>query len=134
MCMAPDGHTLLSVANDGCLAVWDLKKKGELVAMSDTFEEDLTAVCVVKGGEKVLVSSSEGIVNIFSWGDFGDCNDRIVGHPNSIDTMVKYDENTVITGSEDGLLRAVGVHPNKILSILTESLDPEDEKTGNFYV
>ena len=38
-----------SVANDGCLGVWDLRK-GTLFAMSDSFEEDLTAVCVVKEG------------------------------------------------------------------------------------
>lgn len=56
--------------------------------MSDNFEEDLTDVLLVKDGKKVLASTSEGIINIFSWDYFGDCNDRIVGHPGSIDTMV----------------------------------------------
>jgi len=56
--------------------------------MSDNFEEDLTGLVVCKYGKKVLASSSEGTVNIFSWDWFGDCNDRIVGHPNSIDTMI----------------------------------------------
>lgn len=41
--------------------------------------------------------------------------------------MVKYDENTVITGSEDGLLRAVSVLPNRILAILGDPLDTDDE-------
>lgn len=41
--------------------------------------------------------------------------------------MAKYDENTVITGSEDGLLRAVSVLPNRILAILGDPLDTDDE-------
>ena len=31
-----------------------------------------------------------GVIFIFKWDDFGDCKDRIVGHPNSIDAMVIY--------------------------------------------
>ena len=40
---------------------------------------------------------------------------------------MKYDESTVITGGEDGLLRAVSVLPNRILAILGDPLDQEDE-------
>lgn len=41
-----------------------------------------------------------------------------MGHPNSIDSIVKLDENTILTGSEDGFLRGVSIYPNKIISIL----------------
>ena len=102
-------------------------RKSSLYAMSDTCEVDLSAVCVLKDGKKVLTAGGDGVVNIFSWDWFGDCNDRITGHPNSIECMVKYDENTVITGGEDGLIRAVSVLPNRILAILGDPLDTEDE-------
>jgi len=108
------------------LGVFDLRK-GNLYAMSDNFEEDLTSVTLMKEGRKVLASTSDGIINIFSWDYFGDCNDRVVGHPGAIDTMIKYDEDTVITGCEDGLVRAVSVLPNKIVAILGDPLDQEDE-------
>jgi len=36
---------------------------------------------------------------------------------------VFYDEDTIITGCEDGLIRAVSVLPNKIISILGDPLD-----------
>jgi WD repeat-containing protein 55 len=108
------------------LGVFDLRKKS-LYAMSDHFEEDLTSVQICKDGKKVLASTSEGIINIFSWDWFGDCNDRIVGHPGSIDTMIKYDEDTVITGCEDGLIRAISVLPNKIIAILGDTLEPGEE-------
>ena len=80
----------------------------------------------MKYGQKVVTSSGEGVINIFSWDWFGDCNDRIVGHPNSIECMIKYDEDTVITGGEDGLVRAVSVLPNRILCIVSDPLDQED--------
>jgi WD repeat-containing protein 55 len=107
------------------LGVFDLRKK-ELYAMSDCFEEDLTSVILLKDDKKVLASSADGTINIFSWDYFGDCNDRIVGHPGSIDTMIYYDDDTVITGCEDGLIRAVSVLPNKILAILGDTIDQED--------
>lgn len=118
-------NMLLTSANDGTLGVFDLRKP-ILYAMSDNFEEDLTSVLIVKDSKKVVTSSAEGVINIFSWDWFGDCNDRIVGHPNSIHCMIKYDEDTVITGGEDGLIRAVSVLPNRILAILGDPLDQEE--------
>ena len=111
------------------LGVFDLRKS-ELYAMSDNFEEDLTSVTLQKHSKKVLASSADGVINVFSWDWFGDCNDRIVGHPGSIDTMVFYDEDTVITGCEDGLIRAVSVLPNKIAAILGDPLDTDEEVFG----
>ena len=113
---------IVTSSNDGYLGVFDLKK-GELYAMSDNFEEDLTALVVCKYGKKVLASTSEGVINIFSWDWFGDCNDRIIGHPNSIDCMIQFDEDTIVTGSEDGLIRAVSVLPNKIVAVLGDPVD-----------
>lgn len=120
---------LVSASCDGTLGVYDLRKP-ELFALSDNFEEDLTSVCLAKDGKKVLAGTSEGIINLFSWGDFGDCNDRIVGHPGSIDAMVAYDNDTILTGCEDGLIRAVSILPNKIVSILSDPLDTNDEVFG----
>ena len=123
---------LLSASCDGHLGVFDLRNAKEpLYAMSDNFEEDLTCLQIMKYGKKVLVSTAEGTINIFSWDWFGDCNDRIVGHPNSIDTMIKYDEDTLITGGEDGLIRVVSVLPNKIIAILG---DPTDQDNENFHI
>ena len=120
---------LVSASCDGMLGVFDLRKR-ELYAMSDNFEEDLQQVAIMKNGKKVLAASSEGTVNVFAWDWFGDCNDRIVGHPGSIDSMIKYDEDLIITGCEDGLIRAVSVLPNKIVSILGDALDPSEETFG----
>ena len=95
--------------------------------MSDNFEEDLTSVVLMKKKTKVLTSTSEGIINLFTWDYFGDCNDRITGHPGAIDTMIKYDEDILITGCEDGQIRAISVLPNEIVAVLGEPNDPGEE-------
>jgi WD repeat-containing protein 55 len=117
---------LLAASCDGMLGVFDLRTK-KLYAMSDNFEEDLTSVCLLKNDKKVITSTSEGILNLFTYDFFGDCNDRITGHPGAIDTMIKYDEDIVITGCEDGQIRAVSVLPNEIVAILGEPNDPGEE-------
>jgi hypothetical protein len=59
----------------------------------------------------------------FDW--FGDCSDRLMGHPSSIDSLLKIDESTLLTGCEDGKLRAVSIYPNKILSTVGKHSDDD---------
>jgi WD40 repeat protein len=47
-----------------------------------------------------------------------DISDRFPGHPQSIDAILKIDEDTVLTGSSDGLIRAVQLFPNSLLGVL----------------
>lgn len=76
------------------------------------------AVAVVKGGKKVVVGSQSGVLALWSWGYWADCSDRFPGHPESVDALVRWDDDTLITGSSDGGLRVVGILPNKLLAVL----------------
>lgn len=102
--------------------MYDLRKSNnsdaKLYALSDELDEDLTSVCLIKNDQFVACSTSEGAILFFKWDHFGDFKDRMIGHPNSIDTMIKYDENTLITGAEDGFVRAVSIYPNDIVATL----------------
>ncbi|PFH36454.1 WD domain, G-beta repeat-containing protein [Besnoitia besnoiti] len=109
---------LLATGGD-MLAVFDLRKKS-LLARSDPLEEDLHCVQVMKDGSKVVCGCQDGTVSIFSWGDFGDLNDRLTGHPQSVDSMVKLDETHLISGCADGLVRLVSLLPNQVLGVLGE--------------
>eukprot|EP00743_Colponemidia_sp_Colp-15_P003607 GILK01003890.1.p1 GENE.GILK01003890.1~~GILK01003890.1.p1 ORF type:complete len:372 (-),score=71.69 GILK01003890.1:117-1232(-) len=128
MTIHDDKKTLLATAGDGCLGVYDIRKpKGNLDAMSDAMEEELLCVQIVKNGRKVVCGTSEGVVDIFSWGWWGDITDRMVGHPQSVDTMIAIDPDTVITGSSDGMLRAVSILPNKILSVIGQHSSGDED-------
>jgi WD40 repeat protein len=62
--------------------------------------------------------TQEGILSLFSKDIWCDVSDRYPGHPQSIDAILKIDEDTVLTGSSDGLVRAVQLLPNSLLGVL----------------
>lgn len=87
-------------------------------AQSDNQEDELLSLCLLKNSSKVLCSSQQGILSLFSYGKWADISDRFPGHPQSVDALLKIDEDTVLTGSSDGLVRAVQLLPNALLGIL----------------
>mmetsp|Transcript_16961 Transcript_16961/g.34547 ORF Transcript_16961/g.34547 Transcript_16961/m.34547 type:complete len:555 (-) Transcript_16961:40-1704(-) len=142
-----DGKILFATSADGTLSVFDLKfvnKKGTTRSVvlpdvnpqqqqqsnkkptwethgytkSDNQEDELLSVVLIKNSQKLLVGSHQGILSIFSYNLWGDITDRFPGHPQSIDALLKIDEDTVLTGSSDGLVRAVQLMPNNFLGVL----------------
>ena len=62
--------------------------------------------------------TQEGPILIFSSGSWRDQSDRFPGHPHSVSALAKVDENMVLTGSSDGIIRLVNVHPNRLLGAI----------------
>ena len=61
----------------------------------------------------LVCGSNEGVLYTYIWGLWEDCSDRFPGHPESIETVVKVDEDTILTGSSDGLIRLVTVRQHR---------------------
>ncbi|KAG5178016.1 WD40-repeat-containing domain protein [Tribonema minus] len=108
---------LLATSGDATLSVFDLRAN-KLAGRSDDQEDELLSVQVLKGGRKVACGTQNGVIALWSWGTWGDCSDRFPGHPHSVDALLKIDEETLLTGSSDGLIRVVSVQPNKFLGVL----------------
>ncbi|RUP50911.1 WD40-repeat-containing domain protein [Jimgerdemannia flammicorona] len=117
MTFSPEKKTLVAVGGDGFLSVWDIRKP-KLVAMSDNQDDELLSVTLLKSGKKAVVGSQEGVLSLWTWGDWGDVSDRFLGHPSSVDTVCRLDEDTVATGSSDGLIRILGVLPNSFHGVV----------------
>ena len=122
-----DGYTLIASSADCTLSVYDLRMARQhnqpldkVVRRSDDQEDELLSIQLMKHGRKLVCGSGEGILSIFSWGTWGDLSDRFPGHPASIDALLSVDEDTLLTGSSDGMIRVVQIHPNKLLGILGE--------------
>ena len=116
-------NTLLSTSGDATLAAYDLVKGPGIdgkqgVERSDDQEAEMHCLSIIKNGRKVVCGTQNGVLLVFTWGHWGDCSDRFPGHPETVDCMFKIDENSVMTGSSDGLIRAVGVQPNKVIGVL----------------
>lgn len=121
-------ETLLATSADCTLSVYDLRMaqqarqqhidKEKIVQRSDDQEDELLSLQIIKSGKKVVCGTSEGILSVFSWGQWGDLTDRFPGHPSSLDTMLKVSESTLLTGSSDGLIRYISIHPDKLLGVI----------------
>lgn len=82
---------------------------------------------VYPSGSKVVVGTQLGILSIFNRSKgWGDCVDRVPGHPSSIDALCPLpssypsSHSTILTGSSDGLLRAVQLLPTKLLGVIAD--------------
>jgi WD repeat-containing protein 55 len=126
--LSQDGNTLLASSADGRLSIFDLrmaqdpsiktKPDQKSFRLSDDQDDELLSLKIMKNGKKVVCGTQEGVLSVFSWGVWGDCSDRFPGHPSSIDALLKVDEDTLLTGSSDGLIRVVQIHPDKLLGVL----------------
>eukprot|EP00937_MAST-01D_sp_MAST-1D-sp2_P008206 g8206.t1 len=113
----PDGAHLLACGGDATLTVMDLRQR-RLLARSEDQEDELMSVLLMKHGRKVVCGTQEGLLHIFSWGQFADMSDRFPGHPSSVDTLALIDENTLCSGSSDGIIRILNILPNKLLGVV----------------
>jgi WD40 repeat protein len=119
-----DGNTVVVSSADCTLSVYDLRmasqnqNKEKCVRRSDDQGDELLSCKIIKNGRKVVCGTGEGVLHVWSWGTWGDVSDRFPGHPSSVDALLKVDENTLLTGSSDGLIRVVSIHPDKLLGVL----------------
>jgi len=117
--MNDDQTSLYSTGLDGRLCVYDLRAS-KYLEKSECQEEDLVSVEVMKYGKKIVCGSQEGAIYIFNKDRYEDCSDRMLGHPASIDGLIKINEDMVFTCCEDGLVRVANIHPNKITSVISD--------------
>ncbi|KAJ2336356.1 WD domain repeat-containing protein 55 [Coemansia sp. RSA 2681] len=107
---------LLAASGDGYLSVYDVRKSKPF-HVSENQDDELLSVAIMRGGKKVVVGETDGVLGIFTYGQFDDVTDRFPGHPQSIDSICKLTEDLCVTGSSDGLLRIVQLFPHKLVGV-----------------
>lgn len=120
MTFAADSMKLLATSGDGTLSVCNLRTN-KIQTQSQFSEEELLSVVIMKNGRKVICGSQSGNLLLYSWGFFKDCSDRFVDLcPNSVDVLLKFDEDRLIAGCDNGLISLVGILPNRIIQPVGE--------------
>lgn len=116
----PTRNRLLTTSGDGTVAIYDVRKTGHCLLKSRTpnMDDELLSLLLMANGHKVVVGSQEGTLGVFKWGSWDALEEALPGHPNSVDAMVKIDENTICTGSSDGLIRLISLSPYTLLGIV----------------
>ncbi|PVF98659.1 WD40 repeat-like protein [Serendipita vermifera] len=128
----PDKKHLIATSGDGTLSVIDVRSnKKTPFAQSEDQEDELLSVVPFKNGRKLVVGTQLGPLTIFDRAKgYGDCVDRFIGHPHSVETMVLLSsspllQNVIATGSSDGLIRVMQLHPSKFLGVIAAHNGPE---------
>lgn len=123
-----NNNMIIAASADERISVFDIRKK-KPIKVSDRQEDELLCVATVKNGKKAVVGTQDGVLSIFSYNNWGDCTDRLPGHPDGINTIAKLDEDRILTGSSDGLVRCIHILPNRLEKVLeghedlTESIE-----------
>ncbi|KZT22271.1 WD40 repeat-like protein [Neolentinus lepideus HHB14362 ss-1] len=123
-----DKKHLIASSGDGTLSVMDVRSsKPEPHAQSEDQEDELLSMVTIKDNSKVVVGTQLGMLSIFNRkSGWGDCVDRVPGHPHSIDALSPLPStypsahSTILTGSSDGLVRAVQLFPTKLLGVVAD--------------
>ncbi|XP_078438345.1 transducin family protein / WD-40 repeat family protein [Wolffia australiana] len=118
MTFVPASMNILATSGDGTLSVNDLRKN-KVKCQSEFSEDEPLSIAVMKNGRKVVCGTLNGVVLLYSWGFFKDCSDRFLLPAQSVN-LVKLDEDTLIMGADDGIIRLVGVLPNRVIRPLGE--------------
>lgn len=70
-------------------------------------------------GKRLVVGTQLGVLSLWAPArGMLDHIDRFPGHPSSVDTMCTLDQDTILTGSSDGLIRVVQLFPHKLLGVV----------------
>ena len=72
-------------------------------------DDELLSVASLKHGTRVVTGAQTGAASIYAWDKWDEPPDRIVVSTEAVDALLRYDEDTLISGGEDGLLRLINV-------------------------
>lgn len=112
----PEKKEVLASSGDGRITAMSFRSKKHKETLQS--EDEPLSLAIVKGGKNIIAGTQEGMLDIYKWGEWDDCLDRVTGHPQSVDTIVALDENTICTGSSDGLIRRVSVLPHNLQGVV----------------
>ncbi|UKK01828.2 hypothetical protein MACK_001181 [Theileria orientalis] len=104
-------------------------KKYKMKAISDNTEHEFLTMSLVKDGKKVLCGTATGSICLFSYGYWGDFNDIIPVNKETVNKIVKLNEDVVCTCGDDGEVYVVDVLPNRVIGKLKDFKGSNDVKS-----
>lgn len=112
-----DDHHLIAASGEGTIQSFDLRHKKPDI-QSEMYDGELNCMGTVRSGTKLVVGSGTGPLYLFSKDQYGLHSDQFPGHPDGVNAMIPITDNVVITGCEDGNVRAVHLYPHRFLGVI----------------
>ncbi|XP_046831595.1 WD repeat-containing protein 55 homolog isoform X1 [Vespa crabro] len=113
-----DNKYLVCASGDGSLTTINMPAR-KLHLQSEEYEEEFLCLGLFKSETKLLAASSKGKMYVFNWGEFGLHSDEFPSlTKKALNCLIPITENIVITGGEDGILRATSLFPHHHLGVV----------------
>lgn len=78
----------------------------------------MNCLALIRQETKVIAGLGNGNMYIFDWKAFGYHSDAFGDHPSAINCMIPIMDNIVITGCDDGKIRAISLFPHRFLGVV----------------
>lgn len=85
---------------------------------SEVYPSEMNCAGLIRQESKVLAGLGNGNMYIFDWKAFGYHSDAFGDHPSAVNCLLPITENIVITGCDDGKIRAVHLFPHRFLGVV----------------
>mmetsp|Transcript_21421 Transcript_21421/g.24889 ORF Transcript_21421/g.24889 Transcript_21421/m.24889 type:complete len:449 (-) Transcript_21421:67-1413(-) len=105
-------NQIVSSSGDTCLGVYDLRAR-RIVDYSVKRNDELTCLAFIPEIDGILCGTPSGSLPMWKYGSWSRPFDVFDAHPRECDTIATYNDNIVLTGACDGLVRVLQVHPVK---------------------
>jgi len=112
-----DDHHLIASSGEGTIQSFDLRQKRPDI-QSEVYESELNCMTTVRSNSKLVVGSGAGPLYMFSKDQYGLHSDQFPGHPDGVNCIIPVTDNVVMTGCEDGNIRAVHLYPHRFLGVV----------------
>jgi len=112
-----DSDHLIAASGEGTIQSFDLRHKKPDI-QSEMYDGELNCMGTVRSGTKLVVGSGTGPLYLFSKDQYGLHSDQFPGHPDGVNALIPITDNVVITGCEDGNIRAVHLYPHRFLGVI----------------
>nr|SVE75810.1 EOG090X07S3 [Daphnia hispanica] len=108
---------LVCTSGEGTLTAFNTRTK-KMDGQSEVYPSEMNCVGLVRQETKVIAGLGNGNMYIFDWKAFGYHSDAFGDHPSAINCMLPIMDNIVITGCDDGKIRAISLFPHRFLGVV----------------
>lgn len=105
-------NQLISASGDTCLGVFDLRANG-VVDYSEPRKDELSCIAFVPETQDIIAGTANGMLPVWRYNGWRRPYDVYDQHPRDCDCIQTYNDNVVLTGAYDGLIRVLQIHPVK---------------------
>nr|SVE84309.1 EOG090X07S3 [Daphnia pulex] len=108
---------LVCTSGEGTLTAFNTRAK-KMEGQSEVYPSEMNCVGLIRQETKVIAGLGNGNMYIFDWKAFGYHSDAFGDHPSAINCMIPIMDNIVITGCDDGKIRAISLFPHRFLGVV----------------